>query len=324
MHNLDTINGLLRAPQALETRRDKLKEAIDNFLMANLDPSNSPNLLHEAPDDIMPLFEVFGAEVFRRSDLLVPMLKVAKVLMRKQANRALIQDAHVLSLIPVLSSPKNVMAAREAANVVLNMCYDSQNVSTFVQNGGARALLPLTQSADIHLQGSALGALQSVSYQKEGRSALRDIGAVAAVCSLLASEHHKVVARAVGAVHNLSADAQSLRLIREAGGLGGLVPLLRSHEAEVCALAAGALQNLSREQASRAALAAAAGGSGGGAVGPLADLLVGGDVQAQASAAGALWNIVGPDLDEMKREAFRVFLTDSIVMGMIGSCFQSR
>mmetsp|Transcript_30753 Transcript_30753/g.40623 ORF Transcript_30753/g.40623 Transcript_30753/m.40623 type:complete len:319 (+) Transcript_30753:176-1132(+) len=317
MYSLEEINKILRAPQAFETRKEKLMSCLEEFLVANIDPKKSPNL-SSGVDDLTLVFDVLGSEVFRRSDLLVPLLKVMKILMRKPENRASVLDAQMANLVLVLSAPPSMVAAREAANVILNMCYDSQNVVMFVQQGGARALVPLTQSPDINLQGSALGALQSVSYQKEGRSALREIGAISLVCSLLESEHQKVQARAVGAVHNLSADAQNLHHIREAGGLEALVPLLRSHESEVCSLAAGALQNLSRERASRKVLYAC------GAVAPLTDLLVGADIHSQASAAGALLNILGPELDDSKKEAFGVFLADSIVMGTIVSCFTSR
>ena len=77
---------------------------------------------------------------------------------------------------------------------------------------------------------------------------------------------------------------------RRVGGIGPLVALLRAPSAAVCGSAAGALQNLSREAAARKEAREL------GAVVPLGDLLFGTDVQSQVCAAGAILNILGPEL----------------------------
>ena len=84
----------------------------------------------------------------------------------------------------------------------------------------------------------------------------------------------------------------------------------------MCGSAAGALQNLSRETTARKEIRDL------GAVVPLTDLLFGDDVQSQVCAAGAVLNLLGPDLgaeteSNEKRQGFKKLLSMAISIGMI-------
>lgn len=59
-----------------------------------------------------------------------------------------------------------------------------------------------------------------------------------------------------------------------------------------------------------------------GAVVPLTDLLFGDDVQSQVCAAGAILNVLGPELgseneSNTNRQAFKKLLTLAVTIGMI-------
>ena len=94
-------------------------------------------------------------------------------------------------------------------------------------------------------------------------------------------------------MHNVSGDDDAIRLIRVGDGVPHLIRALNSEDDCVACSAAGATQNVSRERASRVLFRR------GGAVESLARLLGrGGDSATQARAAGALLNILGPELDD--------------------------
>jgi hypothetical protein len=60
-----------------------------------------------------------------------------------------------------------------------------------------------------------------------------------------------------------------------------------------------------------------------GIVAPLSDLLTGADLPAAVSAAGALLNIVGPDMNnDTERELLRQCLSDGIVLGALECCMR--
>lgn len=62
-----------------------------------------------------------------------------------------------------------------------------------------------------------------------------------------------------------------------------------------------------------------------GAVGPLVDLLSSSDVQCQACAAGALYNLLIQSVEEKGNvEQFKAMLSDTIVLGMVRSCLDEE
>ena len=216
----------------------------------------------------------------------------------------------------------SVACSAEASNVVLNICYERDNVVRLVSAGGVPPLIAFAKD-DSHedLQANAAGAVQSICFQKEGRTFVRELGAIEAVLPLLASANLKVQTRAVGAVHNMSSEPEAIRVIRRLGGVPLLIQLLRVPSAPVCGSAAGALQNLSRESASRAEILQL------GAVPPLSDLLFGSDVQSQVCAAGAILNLLGPSLgsedpSNAKRQGFKKMLSLALTVGMLNDALR--
>ena len=99
--------------------------------------------------------------------------------------------------------------------------------------------------------------------------------------------------------------------------------MLRHPLPDVCGGAAGTIQNLSREAASRALLLEKSPSSASGgpdALSGLADLLVSSDVPSQVSAAGALLNVLGPDLEGEARAMLHELLSDALALGAVSSC----
>ncbi len=221
----------------------------------------------------------------------VLLLQTYKILLRKQPNRQAMGAMGVRALGALTAAAQRTAVACEGSNAVLNMCYEACNVSLLVDEVGVGFLAKFLQSNDHALQASAAGALQSICFQYRGRMAARDENAIDLLAPLLASEHEAVRTRSVGALHNLSSDPLSLRPMREAGCLPHLVKLLGSCTPAACSAAAGTIQNISREPIARGLLM-----SEWEAVEPLCDLLFGSDVQAQACAAGALLNLIGPEI----------------------------
>jgi len=109
-------------------------------------------------------------------------------------------------------------------------------------------------------------------------------------------------------------------VIRRKGGIRWLVRLLHHTQPCVCGSAAGALQNVSREVASRLLI------RDSDAIKSLIKLLQSTEVQTQVCAAGALLNVLGPELyDEdnptpqglKRREAFVKTITLTLVASII-------
>ncbi|KAL2651400.1 hypothetical protein R1flu_019528 [Riccia fluitans] len=259
---------------------------------------------------------------------LLPVLGQLKVLSRKQHIRKAIGKEGIKSLIRHLNNSKHInKLAAESANVILNICYEKENVHDVLECGGTATLVSFLSSDDDELQANAAGALQSICFQPEGRRAVRALGAIPQLIKLLDAESISVKARAVGALHNMSSDVYAIPVIRRKGGIKSLVQLLRSENLSVCGSAAGALQNVSREVASRLIIRESP------ALPLLVDLLSYSEVHVQVSAAGALLNILGPEMNETsvsqntmekKRKAFVRTVISMLVANLIhDTCFAS-
>ena len=353
--SLDAIGDLLAAqPDVAAARPQKLLNALTAFVTANEDAARSPNYAKATPDDLEPAAALLGSPAVKASDaLLVRVLKCCKILSRKYDNRVGLGATVVDDLVDVLHADVADDVAGEAANVVLNICYERENVARLVDAGGVPPLVAYLGSSNAELQANAAGAIQSICFQKEGRAHARDLGAIEGVLPLLSSPSLKVRARAqfwvgarnssvgaihrrairptrrprtslpsqvqtraVGAVHNMSSEPEAIKIVRRLGGIGPLVALLRAPSAAVCGSAAGALQNLSREAAARKEAREL------GAVVPLGDLLFGTDVQSQVCAAGAILNILGPELgaeveSNKQRRGLKKLLSLAITLGML-------
>lgn len=315
--NLSKLRQLLHSePRVATSRPVKLQNVLQQFVAANEDASKSANFVSQTPDDLTDVVALMtNVAVMAPDDMALRVLKTLKILSRKYENRVRLGELIVPDLVRVLGEQRSPPVLGEAANVVLNVCYERENVARIIAAGGVLPLIALLGAPELDLQANAAGAIQSICFQTEGRSYVREMGAIPAVLPLLSSSSLKVITRAVGAVHNISSEPEAIRLIRRLEGIAPLVSLLRTPSAAVCGSAAGALQNLSRETSARREIREL------GAVVPLTDLLFGDDVQSQVCAAGAILNLLGPELGpetdaNPKRQGFKKLLSLALTVGM--------
>lgn len=275
-----------------------------------------------------------------------------KILSRKRCNRLAITPDTTKAIIGHLSAPLCKRTAAEAANVMLNVCYEQQNVDIVVKQGAPATLIPLLRDASLDVQANVAGALQSICYQKPGRAAIRTTDAVESLTGLLGCDSPKVVTRAVGALHNISSDTQAIRAIRRfvpligirskadelsveairalccdkrmcmcsrCNGIPKLVKLLKDPSLVIAASAAGALQNVSREVASRMIIWDT------NCTPALANLISTGEAHAQVCAAGALLNILGPHVsrkgDTQRHGMCKLLSTTMALATAYAGCF---
>eukprot|EP00753_Platysulcus_tardus_P021101 PLAT8623.2.p1 GENE.PLAT8623.2~~PLAT8623.2.p1 ORF type:complete len:507 (-),score=225.54 PLAT8623.2:120-1640(-) len=315
------INSFLRSsPAALTSGTSELLRLLEAFVEQNEDSESSRNLQREEGDDMVWLLHVMAdSRIGKQRALLLAILSTVRILLRKSSNRCQMSGGGVAAVARLLASPGSLRIARELCAVVLNMCYERENVEQLLELGGMPLLVKLLAADDEQLAAAAAGALQSICYQASGRRSAVDEGALAPLVLLLReSDDVELLIRASGALHNISSDPLSIAAIRTAGAIAPLVKLLLQPDCQICGAAAGAIQNLSREAEAREEIVAA------GAFSPLVDLLLGNDMEAQVSAAGALLNLVGPDLpsehpDAPQRQALKKLLADGIALGAVFS-----
>jgi len=289
---------------------------LQQFVEANEDPKTSPNFRTPGADDLQFLIKVAKVKnITEDEDISLLLLKCFKILSRKQENRASIGEGGIRTITQFLQAPLSTRIAGEGANVILNICYEKDNVEHVLKCNGVLPLVSFLKAGDLDLQANAAGAIQSICFQEKGRLHVRDCGSIPSIIDLLPCENTKVQTRAVGAIHNMSSDPDSIRIIRRKDGIPHLIELLSSEHTAISGSAAGALQNVSREVASRRIIRES------GAVPPLSALLFGADLQAQVCAAGALLNILGPELGGDRnvgnRKGFGRIISLCLVMGMV-------
>ncbi|KAK3274827.1 hypothetical protein CYMTET_17011 [Cymbomonas tetramitiformis] len=314
------VNSYLKgSPNAAATDRDTAQKVLTKFVAQNEDPKASPNFAAQGGDDMKFLIKLARhPAVDENAALGLLILKTFKILSRKHDNRIAFGAEGIRSVVRFLSAPLNTRIAGEGANVILNICYEKDNVEHVLKSDGVIPLVAFLETPDLDLQANAAGAIQSICFQEQGRISVRECNAIPAIIKLLDCDNQKVQTRAVGAVHNMSSDPEAIRTIRRKNGIPHLIRLLSSEASAICGSAAGALQNVSREVASRQLI------RDGGAVPPLSALLFGTDMQAQVCAAGALLNILGPELGENQktgaRKGFGKILSLCLVVGMAYEC----
>lgn len=315
VHALLSAGGGGKSGSLLPHQRRDVLGVLRDFVDANEDARTSPNYRSETRDEMRAVFDLLASpECARDEEVCVYALKFLKIASRKEPNRRAFGRHGVAAVLRPLRDPTSARVAAEASNVILNACYEKENVEHVLECGGAEPLVRLVSHDAEPVRANALGAVQSVCFRKTGRAKVRELGGVAAILEALersvesgnldartgtgthpsAGARTLTLTRAAGAAHNVSGDAESIRLFRAAGrrGVPLLVSLLRSDVPEVAGSAAGAIQNLSRERACRRLIRVE------GAIPALGDLLVAGDPVARASAAGALLNILGPELGD--------------------------
>eukprot|EP00736_Rhodelphis_marinus_P010794 Rmarinus@m.23705 len=302
----------------LKNNLDTLEELADKFIEFNHDPSTSPNFDREDADDLRPILGALSdRDVTLHEEVSRKLLTVLKILSRKYESRIEYGVRSIKVVTKYLEAPRNFVIAAEGANVVLNLCYEKENVEAAVRYGCITPLLRFLGAVDDDLKANAAGAIQSICYQTNGREFVREADGISRILELMASTNLKVQTRAVGAIHNLSSDCECVVLIRDSeSGIEDLVKLLGSPHPSICASAAGALQNCSREVECRDVVKDA------GAVPLLVNLLFGSDVQCQVCAAGALLNIVGPELgpevkENEERARFKAMISQALTLSMV-------
>jgi len=151
----------------------------------------------------------------------------------------------------------------ELANAASNLSYEPANCSMLLRAQGVPRLLRLLSSGGEEVHLNAAAALQTVSFQADGRAALLKAGSTAPVLQRLngsvgskasgaagagaASQEGKLQQRLVGALHNLASCAEGISALRQHGGVAAVASLLGSGHPGVAAAAAGAVQNMSLE-----------------------------------------------------------------------------
>lgn len=320
---LEEINSQLNASRNVQDFNEgsKLYSSLYTFILSNEFVDNNPNKGPVMPDDLSPILTTLSYITDAKNNssdvkFRFLLLKSVRILSRKAENRVGLPLKCFKSIVQQLQHP-NTKISSEGASIILNICYERSNVDSVIQAGAVEMLGQCLDSQDEELRANAAGAIQSISYQKQGRNYIKEHLPAPLITSLvncLQSTHPKVCARAVGALHNLSTTLELVVVIRQVNGILPLVRVLSNPTADTARSAAGTIMNISRETESRKIVKEA------GAVMPLTNLLFGSDVPSQTSAMGALLNILGADMKEEARENFKQLLSLSLVTGIVNDC----
>jgi len=288
MEILLNVNRLVNQPQAEVRQKDAIISAMESFISTFASPQSNMGSEYEQ-DDMRPLLTFIRLSTLP-VEVEVLTAKCLKILLRKQLNRTLIGKQGIISIIKTLvrQTENKTSAVAEIGNVVVNTCYNGDNVQLFLDEGGLPPLTKLLQSRDPVVQSSILAALQGICYVPIGRQILlrHDPETIKIITYFLSSHDDYVRARASGAIHNISADSQSIRILRETYCIPTIISLLHDPVIETCQSCAGLLQNMSREIRSKEMILESE------AVTPLTELLFGSDIQCQVAAVGALFNLL--------------------------------
>lgn len=91
--------------------------------------------------------------------------QVLKILSRRKDNRVQIGKQGIQTVFRHLSSIASKPTAAEAANIILNVCYERASVALVVQCGGVATLVSCLHDSSADLQANAAGAIQSICFQ---------------------------------------------------------------------------------------------------------------------------------------------------------------
>jgi hypothetical protein len=274
------INSLLSTPNGLANSKVEILKASIEFVTAFEHPS-TPVGEKGVLDEMRPILSSLRDSTCP-AELELRFASIMKILLRKAVNRDNIGKFGMSSIVQCIGRQQLIgsLAAAELGNVVLNACFDSQNVMLYLGENGLPPLLNLLRCPDSAVQASVLGALQGICFTPAGKYSLRSKDeAIAKIMMFMISDNMTVRARAVGTIHNLSADPVAISAIRELNNYSGipmLISLLHDPSPELCHAAAGALQNLSRDNTARKIIVSIP-----EALPRLIDLLFGSDVKCQ-------------------------------------------
>lgn len=162
---LSQPGGLRRNYEVLMTEMNEFLNTHRNFGLQNQGETEA--------DEMRPLLASINLEP--EIDMEMLLVKIIKILLRSPTNRKALGKSGVTSLVQCLQRQSRVrtIVAGEIANVILNACYNGENVSLYVEVGGVEPLCVLLRSRDLNVVASALGALQGICYVPAGRYAVR-------------------------------------------------------------------------------------------------------------------------------------------------------
>eukprot|EP01023_Acetabularia_acetabulum_P018389 TRINITY_DN19287_c1_g1_i1.p1 TRINITY_DN19287_c1_g1~~TRINITY_DN19287_c1_g1_i1.p1 ORF type:complete len:341 (-),score=14.82 TRINITY_DN19287_c1_g1_i1:176-1198(-) len=295
-------------------QRAKLEDVLTSYVQCN----SKSNVV----TDVAEIQTIIGClklpDVKLYSCLVLLLLKVLKILCRNDKNRRYVSDEAIRTMILWMTHRgKNSVddeIATESANVLLNLCYQRENVNRCIKCQGLPLLLECLkdESNNRHkLRRSAAGAIQSICFQKKGRVAIRSINGIRCLVQLIQSSDEVLQMRALGAIHNLSADPASLKILRNLEIIPTSIYMLKNkedHEALISVV--GILQNISREVASRSIIREKR------AMNPLLNLIRMGDIRLSGSVVGALLNIVCIE-SQQTRDQYSELLSLYIALNVI-------
>ena len=90
-----------------------------------------------------------------------------KILSRRKDNRLQFGRPGIETVLQHLSSLADKQIAAEAANIILNVCYERDSVALVVQCSGIPSLVKCLHDSNADLQANAAGAIQSICFQVE-------------------------------------------------------------------------------------------------------------------------------------------------------------
>jgi hypothetical protein len=170
MSRLLVINRLLSQPNGLDRNSEPLMCEMKSFI----DRYQTSMEISTDCEELRPLLTALEIDV--SVDLEVYLAKVIKILFRSPSNRKGIGKSGMISIIRSLNQHARCqrgVATGEIGNVVLNACYNGENVDLFVELGGIDPLCTLLLCCDTGVIGCILGALQGICYVPTGRFAFR-------------------------------------------------------------------------------------------------------------------------------------------------------
>lgn len=91
--------------------------------------------------------------------------QVLKILSRRRDNRLQINRQGIQTVFQHLHSIVSKPVAAEAANIILNVCYEKASVALVVQGNGVDTLVSCLTDSNADLQANAAGAIQSICFQ---------------------------------------------------------------------------------------------------------------------------------------------------------------
>lgn len=167
---LAVINRLLSQPDGINRNKDSLIGEMKAFVDLY---HNSMDISTEC-EEIRPL--LLTLEVDITVEIEIFLAKVLKILLRSPLNRKSIGKSGMSSIVRCLERHARLVrgvVTGEIGNVVLNACYNGENVDLFVETGGIEPLCQLLMTGDLSVVACILGAIQGICYVPAGRFAIR-------------------------------------------------------------------------------------------------------------------------------------------------------